>query len=491
MPVFELNIPVVTDNWSVEVDALPPGIHKFELIVEDEGGNRSVADYATVTVKSAAPVITAVVPGYGVAGSRVVIQGDNFDPVADNNTVTFNRVPAEITTVADGALTAAVPSGATTGFISVQTALGSGNSPSPFIVPRSFSVMVGPAPVDLAHDPVADAVWVVNSGAVEGNRGTISLVGLKERKVLATILVGNSPREIALSTNREIRRALVSNAGESSASLMDMNKRRVITTVSLPGKPLGCAISPDGRLGLMVIAGDSSTRRGSVAVIDMQKLQVASIIPVGLLPNRVLFSVDGNEAYVNCTGEGSVMVLDIAGRMVSDSIKVGGAAQSSPQEIALTPSSYPFLTANSGNQTVSMVSGGHKVTDIPLKITPGGVAASPVANQAYFAGGKDPAFAVVNFNVSAMTAKYIRTVGVGGGVKGIALTPDGQLIGIVHPEKVSLSVFAAKELHLLATVATPAAPIRTISDSKGEYFCAVCNKENSLVVVELASLKPA
>ena len=52
MAKFEINLPVVTDKPVVVVDAdLPPGRHRFQLVVEDQAGNASAPDVVEVTVQ--------------------------------------------------------------------------------------------------------------------------------------------------------------------------------------------------------------------------------------------------------------------------------------------------------------------------------------------------------------------------------------------------------------------------------------------------------
>ena len=51
MAVFKTNTPVITRKPYVTVDAgLKPGTYRFRLVVTDEQGNRSRADYVTVKV---------------------------------------------------------------------------------------------------------------------------------------------------------------------------------------------------------------------------------------------------------------------------------------------------------------------------------------------------------------------------------------------------------------------------------------------------------
>jgi hypothetical protein len=66
------------------------------------------------------PVITGFTPSTGLPGSEVIISGENFSPVPDENTVTFNGIIAIVVSASPTALTVIVPDDAVTGPISVH-----------------------------------------------------------------------------------------------------------------------------------------------------------------------------------------------------------------------------------------------------------------------------------------------------------------------------------------------------------------------------------
>lgn len=85
----------------------------------------------------ATPVITKFTPEKGAVGVEVTIEGKNFKSAPAENTVKFAGVPAaqgDITYASETTIKARVPSGATTGPISVTNSNGSGNSSKNFIV---------------------------------------------------------------------------------------------------------------------------------------------------------------------------------------------------------------------------------------------------------------------------------------------------------------------------------------------------------------------
>lgn len=66
-----------------------------------------------------APEITSITPNRGPIGTAVIIEGSGFNPVASENTVTFNAVEAEVVASTPTSIEAFVPEGATTGPVEV------------------------------------------------------------------------------------------------------------------------------------------------------------------------------------------------------------------------------------------------------------------------------------------------------------------------------------------------------------------------------------
>jgi len=92
------------------------------------------------------PVITAISPGTGSPGTPVTITGNNFSPVANNNTVYFGAAKAVVNSASANTITVTVPVGATYDYVEVMTNGFAAYSGRPFVVtsggiltPTSFS----------------------------------------------------------------------------------------------------------------------------------------------------------------------------------------------------------------------------------------------------------------------------------------------------------------------------------------------------------------
>lgn len=82
------------------------------------------------------PVLVGLTPLTGPAGTVVTLTGLNFFPQAANTLVTLNGLAVTLTSVTATQLTFTVPTGATSGPITVTTPLGIATSPQAFVINR-------------------------------------------------------------------------------------------------------------------------------------------------------------------------------------------------------------------------------------------------------------------------------------------------------------------------------------------------------------------
>ena len=75
-----------------------------------------------------APTITSISPASAAAGTPVTITGTNFDPTAANNIVNFNGTAAVVTSATVTQLVVTVPTGGTSGNVTVTTPGGTSNA---------------------------------------------------------------------------------------------------------------------------------------------------------------------------------------------------------------------------------------------------------------------------------------------------------------------------------------------------------------------------
>ena len=90
------------------------------------------------------PTISSFAPLSGSVGTTLAIVGENFDPEPGETTIRFNGIGATALSATETTLTTAVPTGASTGKITVTTAGGTATTTSTFIVRSLASITLDP-----------------------------------------------------------------------------------------------------------------------------------------------------------------------------------------------------------------------------------------------------------------------------------------------------------------------------------------------------------
>lgn len=504
MPTFVINVPIVTSTPTIAVEGLPVGSHRFQLIVEDDSGNRSQPSFGTVTVLNPAPVINAVSPTFGIWGAQVVISGANFDPVPLKNRVSFNGVAARVETATSTQLTVRVPQPATTGLVKVMTGTGEVVSPMLFVIPRVFTIEVGRVDVpgqqlDLALDSAKGNLWVF-SGYPEAGFGTLEGINLEQKELLETVSlaspVRSQPKDIAMAAAGK-RRMFVVLYSDGVVSAYDLDSLNQVANIQVVANSIALDISPDGHWAYVLtpINPFIGHRSASISVIDMTAFKVVSTIPVGPNPSRVAFSRDGQFAAVSNTGDSTISLidassLDATAHKVLAVIKVGGGVVTNLQEVAFSQNTFPIWTANLGSRNASVINKDAlaAAANVDLGFNVMAVAVTRDGTRAFLMGPQEKLMAIVDTAGGQPIVKTIKMSGIAGNVEAIATTPDDRGVIAIHSDTNTMSVLETKTLGLRAVISLNGAPLRCLITNDGKFAAVLCPK--TLSILDMESVLP-
>lgn len=176
------------------------------------------------------------------------------------------------------------------------------------------TVTVELLPYNLTVTNDGSAVWVSNAGS-----GTISIIDPTTNTVVDTITTGGVPRQILFTADGE--RALVLNRGSGTVQQIDIATGDVSVIASGLGEITWGVLSSDES---MLYFASTSTQGLIPITLATGVADFAGRISTGLVHYGVTISPDGTEIWLPSYNEQQVTIVDIATWTIADTIPVVG-----------------------------------------------------------------------------------------------------------------------------------------------------------------------
>ena len=146
--------------------------------------------------------------------------------------------------------------------------------------------------------------------------GTISVLDLKARKVLAIIPVAQGVQRIALSPDGSL--LFTADVHKPELDVVHIASRTVKARVALPSPGYGTVATADGRF--LVVAMPEADQ---LAILDLASMKVTKTIPVPAGPQEALLRPDGRVIYVSCMHSRKIVAIDTRTFTVTDTMSAG------------------------------------------------------------------------------------------------------------------------------------------------------------------------
>jgi YVTN family beta-propeller protein len=273
---------------------------------------------------------------------------------------------------------------------------------------------------------------------------TASVIDGDTHKIVATVRVGVSPAQMAVSPDR--RSVYIANTGSNTVSVLDTNHNTVAKTIALPrgSRPIGVAVSPSGRY---LYTADGGANR--VSVLDTASARVVTSVRVGSQPLGVAVAPDGKTVYSANSGSGDVSVIDARTNRVVGAIPTGRF----PSGVAVTrDGASVYVTDELSGATV--ISNGTVQARLrsPSAFS---VAMSPKGDRAYVTGLGPGTLTAIDTG----TKRVRSTVPVGSyGTDPFTVRATGDALYVANQGASTLSIIDPSTLRTTATVATGNSP---------------------------------
>jgi YVTN family beta-propeller protein len=204
------------------------------------------------------------------------------------------------------------------------------------------TVRVGVSPAQMAVSPDRKSVYVANTGS-----DTVSVLNTVDNSVARTIALPRRSRPTDAALSPSGRYLYTADGGANRVSVLDTRFRRVVTSVRVGTQPLGVAVAPDGKT---VYSANSGS--GDVSVIDARTNRVVRAIPTGRFPSGVAVTPDGASLYVTNELSG-VTVINAGNGMVQARLR-----SPSPFSVTMSPKGDRAYVTGLGPGTLTAIDTG-------------------------------------------------------------------------------------------------------------------------------------
>jgi acid phosphatase len=257
--------------------------------------------------------------------------------------------------------------------------------------------------------------------------------------------LGDKPLGMALSPDGKT--LVVSNDGQGTQSLqvIDRASGKVVQTIAYAAPEalyVGVAFSPDGSHVYASAGGNSKIR-----VYDVQGQQLTEKDPIllpkqldgkdiNLFPAGLTVSGDGKTLYVADNLASALSVVDLASQTTTATVPVGH----NPYTVVLSHDGHTAYVSNWGEETVSVVDVSGPVPKVgePIEVGthPSAMALNPQSSELYVANADSDNVSVID----TATNQVVRTINLapypgakeGSSPNALAVSPDGNLLYVAN-----------------------------------------------------------
>jgi YVTN family beta-propeller protein len=149
--------------------------------------------------------------------------------------------------------------------------------------------------------------------------GSVSVIDLAAKKVLAVVPVSAAAQRIALSVDEKL--VFTADQREPRIVAIDTASHAIAKSFALPAIGFATAPTPDGRFLLVTMPSVLK-----MVAIDLASGQVAQTVELPGTPQEVIVRPDGKSAFVSCDKTKQVAVVDLATFKVEKLIAAGPMA---------------------------------------------------------------------------------------------------------------------------------------------------------------------
>jgi YVTN family beta-propeller protein len=274
--------------------------------------------------------------------------------------------------------------------------------------------------------------------------------------------------------------------------------------VTLGDRPMGIALSPDGKT--ILVSNDGSSAIESLMVIDRASgdvVQTINYVAPEALWIGLAFSPDGTHAYASAGGDNKIRVYDVVGQQLTETAPIilplpvganGRKINLFPAGLSVSPDGKTLYVADNLGDRMSVIDlTTSTVTTIPVGHNPYTALVSKDGKTVYVSNWGGTTLSVVD--VSGATPTVTQTIQVGTHPTALLLNPVNNELYVANADSDTISVLDTTTNQVVRTISlTPfpgspfgAGPSALAISSDGRTLYVVNDFDNDIAVVRLAN----
>lgn len=278
---------------------------------------------------------------------------------------------------------------------------------------------------------------------------------------------------------------LVVNKAENSVSVINLSTSKVIATIPVGNSPHEVAVSSSGKKAAVSNYGDASIVSNSITVIDVIAKQKIKTIDLGSYqrPHGIEF-INEDECIVTCEAKNLLLLVNTNTNSITE---LANTAQLGSHMVAWSATDKKAYVANVHSGSVSVIDVVNKklVTVIPFQPGVEGLDVSPDGTELWVANRNDSSVTVINTSTKEILA-VLPAHQVAFRVK---FLPDGKYVLVSNGLSGNITVYDAKEKKVLKDIDVTAAPglqpvlVGVAVNRNSEFFYVCLAGDNKVAVI--------
>ncbi|MBS0571464.1 MAG: IPT/TIG domain-containing protein [Proteobacteria bacterium] len=426
----------VTSATSTQLVAtVPTGATSGKISVAVNGQTATSSSSFTVTTP---PTISNFTPSSGSVGTSVTITGSNFSTTKTSNTVKFNGTAATVNSASATQLVVAVPSGATSGSVTVTVSGQTATSGSAFTVTT-------PAPTISSFSPTSGTVGTTVTINGTNFSSTVANDTVKFNGISATVSTATTAKlTVPVPPGATTGPITVTTGGQTTASSSNFTVTTPAPTISSftpTNGPVGTTVTITGTNFDPNPTNDMVTFNGTAATTaSATSTQLVVSVPSGATTGKIKVTIGSRSATsgANFTPTVSITGFSPSNGPIGTTVTIQGqgfSSTASNNTVTFNGTAATVVSTTTTQLTVTVPAG---ATTGPITVTTGGKTATSstsfvVAPQVL---GLNPASGPVGTSVTIAGSNFDPTVAndtvsFNGTVAAVTSASATQLIAVV------------------------------------------------------------